>query len=79
MILIPRGFAHGFCTLSEISEVTYKVDNFYSKDHDSGIIWNDPDLKINWPTDKPVLSEKDQKLPSLKDFITRQTSIEEEV
>jgi dTDP-4-dehydrorhamnose 3,5-epimerase len=79
MLFLPRGFAHGFCTLSEISEITYKVDNYYSKDHESGIIWNDSDLRINWPTDNPVLSDKDHKLPTLKDFISKQTLIEEEV
>jgi dTDP-4-dehydrorhamnose 3,5-epimerase len=79
MLFLPRGFAHGFCTLSELSEVTYKVDNYYSKDHESGIIWNDSDLRISWPTENPILSEKDSKLPALKDFISRQTLIEEEV
>ncbi len=66
MIFIPRGFAHGFCTLSEISEVVYKVDNVYSKEHERGLIWNDPQLDISWPVESPILSEKDQSNKTLK-------------
>lgn len=68
MILIPRGFAHGFCTLSEISEVVYKVDNIYSKEHERGLLWNDHTLKIKWPINNPILSEKDQKNITFKEF-----------
>lgn len=69
MIFIPRGFAHGYCTLSKISEVVYKVDNFYSPVHEKGIIWNDIDLKIKWPESNPILSDKDKKNMTLKQFI----------
>lgn len=79
MLFLPRGIAHGFCTLSEISEVMYKVDNYYNKDHESGIIWKDEDLRINWPTENPIVSDKDSRLPTLKEFINKQTMIEEEV
>lgn len=75
MIFIPRGFAHGFCTITEISEVVYKVDNVYSKQHELGLIWNDEDLKINWPTQKPTLSEKDNLNLTLKEFINKHNAV----
>ncbi|MFD0716745.1 dTDP-4-dehydrorhamnose 3,5-epimerase [Paenibacillus sp. GCM10027626] len=66
-LLVPQGFAHGFCTLVSNCEVQYKVDALYSPDHDRGIAWNDPALGIDWPTSTPVLSEKDTKHPLLAD------------
>ena len=76
LIYIPRGFAHGFCTLTQESEVVYKVDNFYSKEHESGIIWNDKTLNINWPVKNPILSDKDKKNPTLSIFIEKYKNIE---
>lgn len=67
-LLVPRGFAHGYCTLVENTEFLYKVDNYYSPDHDRGIAWDDPELNINWPTSNPILSDKDTKHPNLKDL-----------
>jgi dTDP-4-dehydrorhamnose 3,5-epimerase len=68
-LLVPKGFAHGFQVLSEIAIVNYKVDNFYNPEFDSGIIWNDKDLSIDWNLDlKPIISEKDLKLKSFKDL-----------
>lgn len=66
-LLVPKGFAHGYCTLVKNTEFLYKVDNYYSPEHDQGIAWNDPNLKINWPTNNPVLSDKDKHHPILKD------------
>ena len=79
MILIPRGFAHGFCTLADISEVLYKVDNYYSEEYELGLIWNDSDIGIIWPVDNPILSEKDHRNMTLKDFIREYGAIETEI
>ena len=68
-LFVPKGFAHGFQVLSETAIVNYKVDNFYNPKSDSGIIWNDKDLSINWSIDvKPILSVKDLKLISFKEL-----------
>ncbi|MDR0991961.1 MAG: dTDP-4-dehydrorhamnose 3,5-epimerase [Ruminococcus sp.] len=68
-LYIPRGFAHGFITLTDNCEVQYKTDNFYDKASDRGIIWNDPEIGIDWGTDSPVLSEKDKNHPNLRSLI----------
>jgi dTDP-4-dehydrorhamnose 3,5-epimerase len=68
-LYIPRGFAHGFITLTDNCEVQYKTDNFYDKASDRGIIWNDPEIGIDWGTDNPVLSEKDKKHPMLRSLV----------
>ena len=70
-MFIPRGFAHGFIVLSETAEFFYKCDNFYSREHDAGIRYDDPELNINWQLakDKVILSEKDSKLPYLRDAV----------
>jgi dTDP-4-dehydrorhamnose 3,5-epimerase len=73
MLYVPRGFAHGFLSLTDPVEVEYAVDNQYAPSHEGGIIWNDPYLAIEWPIRNPVLSEKDKKWPNLreiKDFLT---------
>lgn len=67
-LLIPKGFAHGFMTLTEDAEVQYKVDELYAPDCDRGISWNDPEIGIEWPINvEPVLSEKDSNAPLLKE------------
>ena len=67
---VPRGFAHGFVVLSETAIFSYKVDNLYAPTHDSGILWNDETLNIDWNIDGALiqLSEKDKNLSSFKDF-----------
>jgi dTDP-4-dehydrorhamnose 3,5-epimerase len=68
-LFVPKGFAHGFQVLSETAIVSYKVDNYYNPKSDAGIIWNDKDLSIVWNLDiKPILSKKDLKLISFKEF-----------
>jgi dTDP-4-dehydrorhamnose 3,5-epimerase len=66
-LYVPQGFAHGFSVLSEAALFAYKCSDFYNKEADSGIAWDDPDLGIDWKVAEPSLSEKDQALPRLKD------------
>tara|TARA_Y100000817_G_C16538448_1_gene403297 strand:+ start:24 stop:575 length:552 start_codon:yes stop_codon:yes gene_type:complete len=69
-LFVPKGFAHGFLVLSNQAIVNYKVDNYYSKEHDSGILFNDSDLNINWELDESEIeySKKDLNLPQLKNL-----------
>lgn len=66
-LFVPRGFAHGFCTLVPDTEVLYKVDAAYAPAYERGIIWNDPELDIAWPVERPQLSDKDAQLPRFQD------------
>jgi dTDP-4-dehydrorhamnose 3,5-epimerase len=71
-LFIPHGFAHGFAVLSDEVLFQYKCDNYYAPQSEGGILWNDPDLQIDWriPADKVVLSEKDTRHPMFKDYIS---------
>ncbi|MBQ4132251.1 MAG: dTDP-4-dehydrorhamnose 3,5-epimerase [Desulfovibrionaceae bacterium] len=67
-LFVPKGFAHGYLTLTPETEFNYMVDAYYAPDHEGGVLWNDPELGIDWPLEQisataPILSEKDKKLP----------------
>lgn len=66
MLYLPPGFAHGFLVLSEVAEVLYKCTEEYSPGDDRGILWNDPEVGIDWPLGEPILSSKDRLLPILR-------------
>lgn len=69
MLFIPKGFAHGFVVLSDTAELCYKASGEYNPDADRGVLWNDSDININWEIDfDPVLSDKDNAQPKLKDL-----------
>lgn len=65
----PAGFARGFCVLSEFAEIQYKCTGIYSNKAESGILWNDPAIGVEWPVKDPVLSEKDKKAQTLAEWL----------
>lgn len=69
-LLIPKGFAHGFAVISDVAEVLYKCDTYYNKESESGIYYNDPQLKLDWkiPADQIIVSEKDKLLPLFNQY-----------
>jgi dTDP-4-dehydrorhamnose 3,5-epimerase len=69
-LYVPVGFAHGFCTLEDETEVSYKVSEFYSPQHDAGIRWDDPEIAVRWPIAQAetTVSDKDAGLPRLDQF-----------
>ncbi len=69
-LVIPKGFAHGFCTLTDDTLFVYKVDAAFAPDAEGGIAWNDPTLAIPWPTKDPFLSERDRGHPAFADFVS---------
>lgn len=69
---IPPGYAHGFCVLSDVADFQYKCTDFYNPDDETGLVWNDPDVSIPWPIAAPKLSEKDQKLPTLRQLLNEE-------
>jgi dTDP-4-dehydrorhamnose 3,5-epimerase len=71
-LYIPPGYAHGFLVLSETADFQYKCTDYYAPEDQAGILWNDPDIGIEWPMDtQPVVSERDQGLPSLKAYFSQ--------
>jgi dTDP-4-dehydrorhamnose 3,5-epimerase len=67
-LLVPVGFAHGFCVLSDVADVAYKLSSLYDPATEAGIAWDDPDIGVEWPIDDPVLSERDRNAPRLSEI-----------
>ena len=68
LLYVPKGFAHGFCTLENDTLISYKVDQIYNRENESGVLWNAPDLEIIWPKyNEYIISDKDKLLPKFKD------------
>jgi len=68
---VPPGYAHGFCVLSETADFQYKCTDYYDPSDEGGVIWNDPDVAIEWPISDPSLSSKDALLPTLAELNTK--------
>lgn len=66
---VPPGFAHGFCVMSETAHVQYKCTDFYAREDEIGIVWNDPVIRIDWPVSEPLLSPKDRDAPRLEEIL----------
>ena len=71
MIYIPRGFALGMSTLTDNCTLLYKIDNYYAPESQGAIKWNDPDIRIIWPVKNPIISERDSKAMSFKEFVEK--------
>jgi dTDP-4-dehydrorhamnose 3,5-epimerase len=67
-LFFPAGVAHGFCTLGEENEILYKCTDYYDPDDEAGLLWNDPDIGIEWPISDPVIKERDAAFPRLADI-----------
>ena len=67
---IPAGYAHGFLVLSEVADFEYKCTEYYRPEDEAGVIWNDPDIGIEWPISHPTVSDKDRALPALSKLRT---------
>jgi dTDP-4-dehydrorhamnose 3,5-epimerase len=66
-LLVPVGFGHGFCVLSDIADVAYKLSSYYDPETETGIAWDDPEVGIEWPVSEPLLSERDKTAPKLSE------------
>jgi dTDP-4-dehydrorhamnose 3,5-epimerase len=69
--LVPLGFAHGFCVLSEVADVAYKLSSLYDPETEAGIVWDDPDVGVEWPISEPLLSERDKTASRLSEIADR--------
>jgi dTDP-4-dehydrorhamnose 3,5-epimerase len=68
MVWAPAGFARGFCVLSDVAELQYKCTGIYNNKGESGVLWNDPEIGVEWPVKNPILSDKDAKAQTLKQW-----------
>ena len=68
---IPPGHVHGFVVLSEVADFEYKCTDFFDPEDEIGVIWSDPEVRITWPTEQPIVSEKDAQLPRLAELRLR--------
>jgi len=69
--LVPVGFAHGFCVLSEVADVAYKLSSLYDPETEAGIAWDDPEVGVEWPISEPILSDRDKTAPRLSEIVER--------
>ena len=67
-LFVPAGFGHGFCVLSEVADVHYKLSSYYDPETEAGIRWDDPDIGVEWPVSEPQLSERDKQAPTLAEI-----------
>ena len=70
-LFVPRGFAHGFITLTDDVEVQYKADNYYSPECEGNVLWSDPEIGVEWPLEPVILSDKDKKAPLLSERMAK--------
>ena len=68
-LFVPVGFAHGFCAVSDVADVTYKVSSYYDPQTERGIAYDDPELGVQWPVDQPIVSDRDRKNPRLGEIV----------
>jgi len=74
-LYIPEGFAHAYFSISDLNIIYYRLSNYYHPEHENGIIWNDKELKVKWPCKKPLISNKDKKLITFKNFCDKYKSL----
>ena len=75
-VIIPKGFAHAFCTLTNHTDMIYYHDEYYNPEAEGGILWNDPEINVGWPAEKALVSERDSQLPSFSEFKKRHKGLQ---